>query len=310
MKGCRFFVLTGMAAIASPAIAQIAPPVEDILIQSEIINRSVDIAVGGTTVVRRDPDTELDGEAGIYVLNVNQIFLLAGGGGLGYTSNPTRTASDPGGDWYNDFGASLGLGTRLGGAVDFGASVNLDGREYFDDDRVSSQSISGSMSAGTTILGPLYASVTAFGGSAFEGDSDNGTSFYGAAGNISAVFPVTERFLVRPGVGVIQQWSGESENDSLSVMGTLDLAYTLSPKWLISGRVLLSKRWYDDYYEDVTFVERRDENFGLSASLAWLPSSNFTIFASVAYEDQSSSFFLSEFDAVDSAVTISLRHLF
>ena len=310
MNVYRIFALIAIAAIAAPANAQVAPPIEDVVIQGEILNRSVGSTIGEPKGTREVSDTELDGEAGIYILNINEIFSISGNAGLGYTSNPTRTASDPGGDWYGDFGASLGFSTRLGGNVDFGAALNLDGREYFENNLASSRSVSGSMSVGTTILGPVYGGVTGFGGYVFDSDFESGTSFYGVAGNISAALPITQRFLVRPGIGMTQQWSGVSENNSLSAIGSLDILYALSPKWMMSGRASFSKRWYENFYEDVTFVERRDENIGLSAALSWLPTSNLTISASVAYEDQSSSFFLSEFDAIGTVANISLRQRF
>lgn len=310
MRVYLIIALASSLAFACPVAAQITPPIEDVVIQGEIINRSVDTTVGAPANARKRSNQELEGEAGIYVLNVNDIFAVSGSAAFGYTSNPTRTASDPGGDWYGDFGVSFGIGTRFGGAVDFGTAVNVDGREYFENDLTSSRSVSGSISAGATILGPVYGNATAFGGYVFDGGFENGTSFYGVAGNISAPVSVTKRFLVRPGVGLTRQWSGVAENNSLSAIGSLDLVYALSPKWLVSGRASLSKRWYDNFYEDVTFVERRDENIGLSASLAWRPNSNFTISTSVAYEDQSSSFFLSQFDAIGAAINISLRHRF
>lgn len=71
-----------------------------------------------------------------------------------------------------------------------------------------------------------------------------------------------------------------------------------------------SRSAYDDFYEDVTFVEREDTTAGISASLVWRPMRNMSVSASLAYEDQVSSFFLSEFDAFDTSLGISFRHWF
>lgn len=298
------------AALACPvAIAQ-APPIEDVVIQGEILNRSVGDAVRPSGTSGGDKDNEIDGEAGIYVLTVNDIFFMSGSAGIGHTSNPTRTATDAGEGWYGDFGASIGVSTRLGGAVDFGASFNVDGRDFIDNDLASSRSVSTTAAVGTTIWGPLYGSVTAFGGFAFDDEFDDETSFYGLSANVSSAFKLADNLLIRPGVGVVRQWSDVSENDSLSVTASVDAVYAIDPQWLVSARVSISERQYDDFYEDVTFVEREDTSLGVSASLVWRPTRNITMAASAAYEDQDSTFFLSEFDAVDTGLNISFRHTF
>jgi hypothetical protein len=309
----RYLLASAGAALltwAPLASAQVSPPIEDAVIQGEILNRSVGQATDPLAPGSKPEDNEIDGEAGIYVLTVNEIFQISGGGGIGYTDNPTRTATDPGGAWYSDLGAGIGVATRLGGAVDFGLSANIGAREFLDDDGPSSQSVSTAMSVGAPIAGPVYANIIAFGGRSFEDGFDDSTSFYGLSANVSAAFPLSQKFLVRPGIGITQQWSEVSENDSLTATASVDVVYAFSPAWLLSGRISVSQRKYDDFYEDVTFVEREDTVAGISASLVYRPSKTFTVAVGAAYEDQDSSFFLSEFDALDSGVNVSVRHTF
>ncbi len=59
----------------------------------------------------------------------------------------------------------------------------------------------------------------------------------------------------------------------------MDALYAISPKWFLSGRVSICERTYDDFYEDVTFVEREDTSVGVSASLVWRPSRSITLAA-------------------------------
>lgn len=296
--------------LAQPGHAQVQPPLDDVVVQGEILNRAIDQATGAPRGESEAANNEIDGEAGIYVLTVNDIFFVSGSAGAGHTSNPTRTANDPGEDWYGEFGASIGVSTRIAGAVDFSASFNVDARDFIDDDVASSRGVSLTAAAGAPLLGPVYGSVIAFGGYAFDDQFNNETSFYGLSGNLSAAWRISNEFVLRPGVGVTQQWSDVSENNSLSATASLDAVYVLSPEWLVSGRVSISQRMYDDFYEDVTFVEREDTTTGISASLVWRPTRNMTLAASVAYEDQDSTFFLSEFDAFDKGVRISMRHSF
>lgn len=310
LLGAVASALCAAAVFTDPASAQVQPPLDDVVVQGEILNRAIDQATGAPRGEAAAGDNEIDGEAGIYVLTVNDIFFVSGAVGLGHTTNPTRTASDPGDDSYGDFNASIGVATRLGGAVDFSASLNVDGRDFFESDEGSSRGVSITAAAGAPVFGPIYGSVIAFGGYAFDDQFDNRTSFYGLSGNLSASWKITDQFLIRPGVGVTQQWSGVSENNSLSATASVDAVYLLAPEWTVAGRISISQRTYDDFYEDVTFVEREDTTAGVSASVVWRPSRQMALSASIAYEDQDSTFFLSEFDAFDTGIGLSFRHAF
>lgn len=299
-----------ITVLAPAAFAQVTPPIEDVVIQGEILNRSVGQAADAPRGAGDGGDNEIDGEAGIYVLTVNDIFFISGNAGLGHSTNPTRTAADAGEDWYGALGASIGVATRLGGAVDFSAALNVDARDYFDSDAASSRGVSLSAAVGAPVWGPVYGSLIAFGGYAFDHQFDNKTSFYGLSGNLSASWRLSDQVLLRPGIGVTQQWSGVQENNSLSATASLDALYVITPEWLASARVSISERTYDDFYEDVTFVEREDTMTGISAALVWRPKPNMNVSASIAYEDQDSSFFLSKFDAFDTGVGLSFRHAF
>jgi len=310
----RLATLAGTTAaviFASPlAYAQVQPPLDDVVVQGEILNRAIGQAAGSLRIEGDERDNEIDGEAGIYVLTVNDIFFISGAATLGHTTNPTRTATDAGEDSYADLSASIGVSTRLGDAVDFSASFNVDGRDYFDADEASSRGVSVTAAVGAPVFGPVYGSLIAFGGYAFDDQFDNETSFYGLSGNLSTSWKISDQLLLRPGVGVTQQWSDVPENNSLAATASLDAVYVIAPEWLASARISISERAYDDFYEDVTFVEREDTTAGISASLVWRPSRSMSVSASLAYEDQDSSFFLSEFDAFDTSVGVSFRHWF
>lgn len=301
-----------IVALAPAAFAQVTPPIEDVVIQGEILNRTAGQAADAPRGAGDSGDNEIAGEAGIYVLTVNDIFFISGNAGLGHSTNPTRTATDAGEDWYGDLGASIGVATRLGGAVDFSAALNVDARDYFDRDAASSRGASLTAAVGAPVWGAVSGSLIAFGGYAFDHqfEFDNKTSFYGLSGNVSASWRLSDQVLLRPGIGVTQQWSGVEENNSLSATASLDALYVITPEWLASARVSLSERIYDNFYEDVTFTERKDTTAGIGASLVWRPSHNVNVSASLAYENQDSSFFLSEFDGFDMSVGLTFRRWF
>lgn len=298
-----------LAVSLAPASAgaQAIPDLRDLVTQSEQINRSGAQAARNRTGPSGQGDTAIDGEAGIYVLTVNQIFQVSASGALGYSDNPARTADDLGGSYFGDFSVNAGIATKLGGLVDFGLSANVAGREFFADDAPSSRTISTSLSAGLPLVGPVYAGLVGFAGYSFDGSFDGGTAFYGVSGNLSATIPVTQRLAIRPGLGVTRQWAEVSENDSVLIAASADIFYTFTPTLSGSLRGTVVRRWYDDFYEDVTFVARRDTLYGVAAALSWQPTRNLAVTATLSYESQDSRFFLANFDAFEGSAGLSFR---
>lgn len=295
---------------ATMATAQSVPDLQDLVIQGEQINRGAEAATRGRDAPRLTTGREVDGEAGIYILNVNRIFHVMAGAGLGYTDNPTRTDADTGGSFFADFAAGAGLSTRIDEKVDFGLNVSVNGREFFKDYGPSSRSISTSMSAGVPLGGPAYFGMTAFGGYSYDGGFHNGVAFYGLSGTLSAAFAASPRLILRPGVGVVRQWSGTHENNNTSLSGSVDVTYLIAPTVSLLGRGVVSRRWYDDFYEDVTFVKRRDTLYGVSATVAWQAANRLSVTATLAYDHQNSSLFLSKFDALETAASVTAIYRF
>lgn len=302
--------LGAIAFAAGTAQAQTTPDLQDLVVQSEQISRGAAQAADAGVRGEREDGGTIDGEGGLYVLTLNEIFQVSASAGIGYTDNPLRTADNVGDSFYSDFSVSVGLATRIKETVDFGLTANVGGREFFDSAGPSNRTAFGSASLGTGIIGPIYAGVVGFGGYSFERDFTGGSSFYGVSGSLSAAIPLGKRALIRPGIGATRQWSGVSENNSSSVSASADVIVGLVPRVNASLRGIASIRWYDDFYEDVTFVSRRDKVYGGSASLSWSPSRSLSIAATVGYEKQDSRFFLAEFDAWDASAGVVLAFRF
>jgi hypothetical protein len=300
---------TACALAPANALAQAVPDLRDLVTQSEQLNSTAAEAARPPAGPGGEAGT-IDGEAGIFVLVQNDIFQVSASGGLGYSSNPARTSDDIGGSGFSDLALSAGVATRLGGRVDFSASANASAREYFQDFAPSSQAVSVSATAGAFVAAPLYGSVTTFGGYSFDDSFQRSTGFYGVSANLSALLPVTPRLTVRPGVGVTRQWAEVSENDNIQVAASLDVIYVLAPRLTASVRGTIARRWYDDFYEDVTFVERVDTLYGVAGALVWQFSRDVALAASISYETQESRFFLAEFEALEGTAQIGLRARF
>lgn len=307
----RAFLLAALLAVSGTARAQAGPDITDAVIQGQQVNDAVSRAMRTRVQGDAAPDDKIDGEAGVYVMRLNEIFSITASGGMGFTTNPQRTADNIESSFYGDFNMAAGVATRLGEAVDLGLSASVGGRQFFESFAPSTRTLSGNFSLGMPVgRSPLYVGVVGFGGYSFDDSIRGGTSFYGASGSVSAAIPVTQSVVVRPGIGVTRQWSGVSENNSNSLSGSVELLAALAPRVTASIRGNLSRRWYDDFYEDVTFVKRVDMQYQIGAVIAWQATDRLTLAINGGYEKQDSRFFLSDFDAFDAGIGVALNFRF
>jgi hypothetical protein len=77
--------LTAAATISSAAHAQGLPDLSDSVTRSDQINRAAQDALRTARPVDARDGSAIDGEAGIYVLSVNDIFRISASGVAGYT---------------------------------------------------------------------------------------------------------------------------------------------------------------------------------------------------------------------------------
>lgn len=293
--------------LASPAYAQSLPDIRESITQGgqidDIIreqqNRSNKKAGEGEVI---------DGEAGVFVLQKNGIFFVGGGLSAGYESNPLRTVDDVGGSFLTSLAFTTGVQTVVAGRFDVGFSVNASGVEYDKNFASSSRSFHSGLSLGTQIGGsPIYASVQAFGGWNFDQAFSQGVAFYGASGALSAGIPLGRKTLLRPGIGVTRQWSQVSENNSISTAASLDIVHALTPRLTLAASGKVSRIWFDDFYEDATFVARKDWQYGGGMSLTYRLNDKVGLGLTGSYEKRSSSFFLAAYDGFDTSASLSLR---
>lgn len=307
-----FSALVGLAVpmIAIPAAAQSTPDIEGAVIQQGQITDLLRDEIGQGRAMPGD-DGEIEGEAGVYVLTLNEIFFVGGSAGLGYAENPERSALSDGGSFLTSAGLTAGLQTRVAEQFDVGLRASVSGVEYLEAAAPSSRSISAALSAGMPLGdSPFYAGISAFGGYNFDGDFKGGTSFYGASASLGAGLPLGPATLLRPGIGVTRQWSGISENNSTSAAVSVSLLHQPAPQVTLAADAQVSRAWFDNFYEDVTFVERSDWSYSAGLSANWSPAEWFSVSASAGYEKRDSAFFISEYEGFETAIAMTVRHRF
>lgn len=292
------------------AFAQAAPDFESSIIQGNQIDEAIRGQEQLEDQVRKD-DNEVDGEAGVYVLRKNKIFYVGATAGIAYSENPLRTADDAGDSFSANLAVTAGVQTKIAETFDFGFQATISGTEYFEDFAPSSRNINGSLTVGAPIGDtPFYVNGTIFGGFNFNQSFEQGTEFYGGSLALAAGFPVGKNTVIRPGVGLTRQWSGSSENNSTAAAVSVNAFHTLSPKVSLGANARVTRTWFDDFFEDVSFVARNDWQYGGGLSLNYQHSERLSFTIGGGYEKRDSTFFLSDFESFDASVLVSARMRF
>lgn len=309
----RIALLPALALAALPATlaAQGLPDIQD------AINRgtSIDEALreqARTSEGPTDGDTgEIDGEAGVYVLTVNEIFYVGASAGTGWEENPLRTVDDTGDSIFANGALTAGIQTVFGGSFDAGLSATVSGIDYEKSFAPSSRTITGAANFGRRIGGtPLYVGISAFGGFSYDESFENPTSFYGGSAALSAGFPLGQRGLLRTSVNGGRQMGEIAENNSWNASTSADISYLVTPELTVGASARLTRVWYDNFFEDVTFVERKDWQYGGGVNANYSLNDWLSVSANFGYEERDSAFFLSNYNGLSASLAITGRKRF
>lgn len=254
----------------------------------------------------------IEGEPGIFILRKNKIFTYGAAVGTGFSDNPGRTLNSSGEDAaYASAALTAGINTRIAQRYDAGASFVGSLNKYDRSDAPSNSNAILNSYIGTPVLdGALYVSANAAAGLNMDDSFDRGTAFYQIGASVSNVTRLSDTILLRPSFGVARQWAGQGEQKNLSATASAELIWRARPKWLVRGNVAYTHRIYDDFFEEVTFVERKDDSVRLGVSVARQINESINASLNFEYTDQRSSFFISEYDAIDGGLSLRLSKRF
>ena len=245
------------------------------------------------------------------MLTVNDIFYIASGVGGGWSENPLRTVDDEGSSGFANAVITAGVQTKIAEAFDFGVAGTISGVEFFEDFAPSSRTINGSINIGTPIGGtPIYVGASVFAGRTLDRKFENGSWYYGANAQVSAGGPIGPRTFVR---GTLSGGRNENEiveNNNWNATFDVELTQVISDEFSIGAQARVTRTWFDDFFEDVTFAQRNDWQYGGNLSANWAPTSWLAVTGSAGYEKRDSGFFLSSYDGFEAAFTITARERF
>ncbi len=254
----------------------------------------------------------LKGEPGVFILRKVDIFSAGAAIGSGFSDNPGRTFDTNAEDsFYGSIALSAGVNTRIAGQYDAGINIVASGTEYDRGDAPSNRNLLTNAYVGRPILnGNLYISANASVGVNTDRKFNNGTMFYNTGLSGSTVRKLSDRIIVRPSVSVSRQWSGQSEQNNYAVTAATDVIWKPAQKWLVRGQVSYTHRIYDNFFEDVTFVERKDNLIRAGLSVSRQITDFADVSVSIDYTDQNSDFFLSAYNAFDVGASAKVTHRF
>lgn len=256
--------------------------------------------------------TAIEGEPGVFILRKIDIFSVGALLGGGYSSNPRRNFDTNGdGSFFASMAVTAGVNTRIASKYDAGINIVVSGIEYEREDAPSNRNVVGNAYMGKSFLKDrLYISASVSSGITMDGNFKQGIMFYQAALSASTAFSLSKRMFFRPGVSIARQWSGQAEQNNISATMSGEVLWHPNPKWRASGLVSYTHRRYDNFFEDVTFVKRKDNLIRLSLSVVRHITKTLDVSASVEYTHQGSKFFLSAYNSLDSGIYGRLTHRF
>jgi hypothetical protein len=311
----RVQALIGLAfasalAIATPVAAQAVPPDPGGAIVGA--DRAADAVARLRAFADRQgaDDGAIDGEAGLYVLTEQDIFFAFAGFEAAHSSNPLRNADDVGGSAYGELSLGGGMQTTLADRWNVSASLSLTRTDYAEDFAPSGASATATASVGTPIRDwPVQATLAAFVGWTMDADFADPTRFQGLTAQVAGRWMLGERLELAPALFVTRITSETEENDATAIGARASLTREIGPV-IATLSAAVTRTLFDDFYEDVTFVERGDWQTDAALTVEWPLSERLSVTASLQYVSRESDFFLASHDGFDGGVSLSARWRF
>ncbi len=307
MIGC---IITAVTALSPNAFAQTS--LNDV---QGAITQGAQFDDARKLIDRRRQDAEdraiVDGEPGVFILKKAKIFTVGISAGGGYSSNPGRTLDTSNESAFANVALRAGVNTIVAQTYDVGLNIAVSAVEYDDTLGPSSRSAVTNAFIGRGVWdNRIYVSGSVVAGVNANEKLKQGRAFYGTSINASYVHKLSNNILLRPSVSASRQWSGESEQNNISATASAELIWQIAPKWTMSTQLAYTHKAYDNFFEDVTFVKRKDGNIQAGFRVTRKIADKVNISVSYDYTTQDSTFFLSEYESHDGGINLQISKKF
>lgn len=306
MKSAQFIATSALFLGALPAAGQ---DLGSAVTRSQQVLAS-EAAQRARTVPARIEDGEVaPEETGVFVLRTREIFSVEAGIGGGYTDNAEKNADTQSESAFATGFVDIGVDTRIGGMVDAGAHFSASMTSFADADDADFGSAFFSIYAGEEWFDSVYVLADANLGYSTGEDFDLvGGTVVGSLGlTVSRPTVVHPRLVLTPFATVRALWAEDDELDSRSIGAGVRGDVYVRNDIVVSPVFSYRRVDYPDFFEDVTFVERDDDQFVAAVAAEWRISENATLGGTISYLSNRSSLEFSDYDSLDANALISLR---
>lgn len=254
----------------------------------------------------------IDGEAGVFILDTNDIFSIGAVGGIGFSTNPSRTLDVGTEDSvYGSLAVSAGVNTVIDGRFNAGLNLIASATEYERDTGPDFRNILLSGYVGKDVLDDFMFLNLGFSvGSNFNGNFGDATGFYGLSLSATKVLPIRPDLIAQFSLSIARNWSDASDQNNTTFSPRAEVIWAVAPRWRASASLNYAYRRFSDFFEDVTLTKRKDHQVNVSARMTYQILPNLDATAGVSYTKQESTFFISDFEEFDMGATLRMNHRF
>lgn len=295
--------LAALLALA-PAAALAQTAVTDAIVREQQIRDAIGAAPEPEPRGDDGEGATLPGETGVFVLLQRDIFSFEAGFGAGLTTNAAKSDVDSRRSAFLTAYADLGVDTRIGGAVNAGLHLAVSSIRYTDASDLSSSSLVGSFTLGEEIWNGLYAQGNLSLGYSFGDGFSRDSTFLAGSVTLSRRFTLHDRVSALPYVFAGGQHVDQSELRNLSFGAGLRLDVLVAEGLVVSPSFSYTRVSYPDFFEDATFVERRDNRLQFGVSMQYAVAEMLLIGGSFGYSFNASTLDLSEYESADGSALL------
>jgi len=291
-----------LLALAGPAMAQ---PVPD----PGIDQRVRAFGRTGQTASEAEEEALLTGRDDILLMRQRRFFTIAASAGGGYTDNAGLSPTMRQADGYFSGDASLRIATQLGGLVDVYAEAGVSTTRYFQQTGLDLVAVFGAVGAHVAVKGfDLDVGYTP--NMVWDGDLETRQlTQHRFVASVGRGFRVG-RGLVRATIGGERIEANPSAFQNFAATAGVSGVVPVAPGVAVIGSVRGVRRWYDNYFEGLLGVERRDWFLEGAAGLSWRLHRNVSLDARLTYAKNWSTADISRYEAANGAAIVRVAFEF
>lgn len=296
--------LHGAATLAQPA------QVRDSITQGAQADRAVEQARDRLYSGRSGED-EIGRNPGVFVLIERDIFSVGLDVGLGYSNEVDKGALQDAESGYTSVQFDIGVDTRIADSFDAGARLIASETLFHNDSTFDSAALLGSVYVSEAFFDrTLILTADATGGLNAGYDFDNPSAYINGSIRATRPIPLGQDIVLVPSVFASLIYAEQSEQDRWEAGASLRLIARLCDglRLTLGGGVTYGE--YDNFYEDVLFVNRKDTTAYASVGLEYAIDDNVSAFANLRYTNRTSTLDIVEYEETDASAMIGIKARF